>query len=130
MTDLDARYGRNKRNSRRNVITLAVLLAVVFFGWALSVNFFTPAEHASFSGDSIAYSQHTDTRIVARLKMSGGGVTGLVHCTAKALDDSYAIVGFKEFDTRFAGEQEKSTQIEINTVAKASSVVVESCSLK
>gem|GEM_PF-6415633 len=130
MTDLDARYGRNKRNSRRNVITLAVSLVVVFFGWALSVNFFTPAEHATYSGESIAYSQHTDTRIVAKLKMSGGGVTGLVHCTAKALDGSYAIVGFKEFDTKFAGEQEKEAQIEINTVAKASSVVVESCSLK
>jgi hypothetical protein len=46
------------------------------------------------------------------------------------LDASYAVVGFKEFDTKFTGEQEKSTLIELNTVAKASSVVVESCSLK
>lgn len=130
MTDLDARYGRNQRNGRRNVTLLAISLVVVFFAWALSVNFFTPAEHASYSGESIAYSQNTDTRIVAKLMMSGGGVTGTVHCTAKALDASYAVVGFKEFDTKFTGEQEKSTLIEMNTVAKASSVVVESCSLK
>lgn len=130
MTDLNARYGKKPAKSRRNTIVLAAGLLALFLAWSVSVNFFTPTEHKDFSGEAVEYLSNTDFETTAEIRLSGFGALGTIHCTAKALDPAYAVVGFKEFDTRFAGQQELRFELSINTTSKASSVVVESCSLK
>ena len=129
MTDLDARYGR-KPNGKRNIIVLASALLIVFFGWSISVNFFTPAENSKPTGKAVEFSELGENRIGAEIKMTGWGVSGVIRCSGKALDDGYAVVGYKEFDTLFEGEQEKRFVLTINTTAKASSIVVEKCKLQ
>lgn len=129
MTDLDARYGR-KPNGKRNIIVLASALLIVFFGWSISVNFFTPAENSKPTGKAVEFTELGENSIGAEIKMTGWGVSGVIRCSGKALDDGYAIVGYKEFDILFAGEQEKRFVLTINTTAKASSIVVEKCKLQ
>jgi hypothetical protein len=129
VTDLDARYGR-KPNGKRNIIVLASALLIVFFGWSISVNFFTPAENSKPTGKAVEFSELGENRIGAEIKMTGWGVSGVIRCSGKALDDGYAVVGYKEFDTLFEGEQEKRFVLTINTTAKASSIVVEKCKLQ
>jgi hypothetical protein len=46
------------------------------------------------------------------------------------LDDGYGVVGYREFDTLFEGEQEKRFVLTINTTAAAASIVVEKCKLQ
>jgi len=129
VTDLDARYGR-KPKGKRNIIVLASALLIVFFGWSISVNFFTPAENSKPTGKAVEFTELGENSIGAEIKMTGWGVSGVIRCSGKALDDGYAIVGYKEFDILFAGEQEKRFVLTINTTAKASSIVVEKCKLQ
>jgi hypothetical protein len=130
VTDLNARYGKKPANQRRNVIVLATSLLLAFLAWAIAVNFFTPTEHKDFSGETVRYATNNQNLTVAEVKLSGYGAIGTIHCTAKALDAGYVLVGFREFDTVFQGEAELRFNLEIRTTAKASSVVIEACSLK
>ena len=130
MTDLDSRYGRKPTNGKRNVIVLASVLLVVFFGWSISVNFFTPPEKAQYKGAAVRFTETGTNRIAAEIKMTGGGAIGTIHCSAKALDSGYALVGFKEIDIEFTGEVEKRFELAINTTSAASSIVIEACKLQ
>lgn len=130
MTDLDARYGRKPRNSKRNIIVLASTLLAIFFSWSISVNFFTPAEKTDPTAKAVEFTELGENRIGAEIKMTGWGVNGVIRCSGKALDDGYAVVGYKEFDTIFEGEQEKRFVLTINTTDKAASIVVEKCKLQ
>jgi hypothetical protein len=114
VTDLDARYGRKPTNNKRNIIVLASILLITFFSWSIAVNFTELGEN----------------RIGAEIKMIGWGVNGMIRCSGKALDDGYGVVGYREFDTLFEGEQEKRFVLTINTTAAASSIVVEKCKLQ
>jgi hypothetical protein len=130
VTDLDARYGRKPNSSKRNIIVLASALLTTFFVWAIAVNFFTPAEDTKPTGKAVQFTEIGENRIGAEIKMTGWGVNGVIRCSGKALDEGYAVVGYKEFDTVFEGEQEKRFVLTINTTAKAASIVVEKCKLQ
>ena len=130
MTDLDARYGRKPTNGKRNIIVLASVLLVTFFAWAIAVNFFTPAESTKPTGKAVEFTELGNTTIGAEIKLTGWGVSGVIRCSGKALDENYAVVGYKEFDTVFEGEREKRFVLSINTTAKAASIVVEKCKLQ
>lgn len=130
MTDLDARYGRKQTKGKRNIIVLASGLLAVFFIWAIAVSFFTPAEAASYKGEAVAFIETSPTRIAATVKLTGAGVTGTIHCTGKALDSGYGLVGYREFDVDFFGETEKRFELAINTTSAATSIVVEACKLQ
>ncbi len=130
MTDLDARYGRKPTNSKRNIIVLASILLIAFFSWSVAVNFFTPAEKTDPTAKAVEFTELGENRIGAEIKMIGWGVNGVIRCSGKALDDGYGVVGYREFDTLFEGEQEKRFVLTINTTAAASSIVVEKCKLQ
>ncbi len=130
MTDLDARYGRKPTNSKRNIIVLASILLITFFSWSIAVNFFTPAEKTDPTAKAVEFTELGENRIGAEIKMIGWGVNGVIRCSGKALDDGYGVVGYREFDTLFEGEQEKRFVLTINTTAAASSIVVEKCKLQ
>lgn len=130
MTDLDARYGRKQSNGKRNIIVLAAVLLTVFFVWAISVSFFTPDKNKNISAEAVSFIKNEPTRIAATIKVAGDGAIGKLHCTGKALDASYAIVGYKEFDVELTGEAEKRIDLAINTTSKAASIVVEACKLQ
>ena len=130
MTDLDARYGRKPTNSKRNIIVLASILLIAFFSWSVAVNFFTPAEKTDPTAKAVEFTELGENRIGAEIKMIGWGVNGMIRCSGKALDDGYGVVGYREFDTLFEGEQEKRFVLTINTTAAASSIVVEKCKLQ
>lgn len=130
MTDLDARYGRKPTNSKRNIIVLASILLIAFFSWSIAVNFFTPAEKTDPTAKAVEFTELGENRIGAEIKMIGWGVNGVIRCSGKALDDGYGVVGYREFDTLFEGEQEKRFVLTINTTAAASSIVVEKCKLQ
>lgn len=130
MTDLDARYGRQPTNNKRNIIVLASILLIAFFSWSVAVNFFTPAEKTDPTAKAVEFTELGENRIGAEIKMIGWGVNGVIRCSGKALDDGYGVVGYREFDTLFEGEQEKRFVLTINTTAAASSIVVEKCKLQ
>jgi hypothetical protein len=130
VTDLDARYGRKQTNSKRNIIVLAAVLLAVFFTWAVSVSFFTPQKNKTITAEAVSFTKNEPNQIGATIKVLGSGATGALHCTGKALDSSYAIVGFKEFNVSLAGEAEKRIELLINTTSKAASIVVEACKLQ
>jgi hypothetical protein len=130
VTDLDARYGRKPTNSKRNIIVLASILLITFFSWSIAVNFFTPAEKTDPTAKAVEFTELGENRIGAEIKMIGWGVNGVIRCSGKALDDGYGVVGYREFDTLFEGEQEKRFVLTINTTAAASSIVVEKCKLQ
>ncbi|MEN9730988.1 MAG: hypothetical protein RL488_298 [Actinomycetota bacterium] len=130
MTDLDSRYGRKPSNGRRNIIVLASVLLAVFFGWSISVNFFTPAAHADYKAEAVRFTETGVNRIAAEIKLTGPSASGTIHCTSKALDTSYALVGFKEFDVKIENQSEKRFELAINTTSAASSIVVEACKLQ
>jgi hypothetical protein len=130
VTDLDARYGRKPTNSKRNIIVLASILLIAFFSWSVAVNFFTPAEKTDPTAKAVEFTELGENRIGAEIKMIGWGVNGVIRCSGKALDDGYGVVGYREFDTLFEGEQEKRFVLTINTTAAASSIVVEKCKLQ
>ncbi len=130
MTDLDARYGRKPTNSKRNIIVLASILLIAFFSWSVAVNFFTPAEKTDPTAKAVEFTELGENRIGAEIKMIGWGVNGVIRCSGKALDDGYGVVGYREFDTLFEGEQEKRFVLTINTTAAAASIVVEKCKLQ
>ena len=130
MTDLDARYGRKPTNGKRNIIVLASVLLVTFFAWSIAVNFFTPAEDTKPTGKAVEFTELAENRIGAEIKLTGWGVNGVIRCSGKALDEGYAVVGYKEFDTVFEGEREKRFVLSINTTDKAASIVVEKCKLQ
>lgn len=130
MTDLAARYGKKPGNQRRNVIALASVLLILFLAWAIAVNFFTPTEHKDFTGETVRYVTNNENLTVAEVKLSGYGAKGTIHCTAKALDSGYGLVGYREIDTVFSGQTDLRFELEIRTTAKASSVVIEACALK
>jgi hypothetical protein len=130
VTDLDARYGRKQSNGKRNIIVLAAVLLTIFFVWAISVSFFTPDKNKNISAEAVSFIKNEPTRIAATIKVLGDGATGTLHCTGKALDASYAIVGYKEFDVELTGEAEKRIDLAINTTSKAASIVVEACKLQ
>jgi hypothetical protein len=130
VTDLDARYGRKPSNPKRNIIVLAAALLVVFFGWAIAVNFFTPAQSQRITGDLVKFDAVEQYSISGEVKLVIDGAKGKVHCTAKALDSAYAIVGYKEFEVVANGEPEQSLNLSINTTSRAASIVVEACKLQ
>jgi hypothetical protein len=130
VTDLDARYGRKPTNSKRNIIVLASILLIAFLSWSIAVNFFTPAEKTDPTAKAVEFTELGENRIGAEIKMIGWGVNGVIRCSGKALDDGYGVVGYREFDTLFEGEQEKRFVLTINTTAAASSIVVEKCKLQ
>jgi hypothetical protein len=130
VTDLDARYGRQPTNNKRNIIVLASILLIAFFSWSVAVNFFTPAEKTDPTAKAVEFTELGENRIGAEIKMIGWGVNGVIRCSGKALDDGYGVVGYREFDTLFEGEQEKRFVLTINTTAAASSIVVEKCKLQ
>jgi hypothetical protein len=130
VTDLDARYGRKPTNNKRNIIVLASILLITFFSWSIAVNFFTPAEKTDPTAKAVEFTELGENRIGAEIKMIGWGVKGVIRCSGKALDDGYGVVGYREFDTLFEGEQEKRFVLTINTTAAASSIVVEKCKLQ
>jgi hypothetical protein len=130
VTDLDARYGRKPTNSKRNIIVLASTLLVAFLTWSIAVNFFTPAENTDPTAKAVEFIELGENRISAEIKMIGWGVSGVIRCSGKALDDGYGVVGYREFDTLFEGEQEKRFVLTINTTAAAASIVVEKCKLQ
>jgi hypothetical protein len=130
VTDLDARYGRKPTNSKRNIIVLASILLITFFSWSIAVNFFTPAEKTDPTAKAVEFTELGENRSGAEIKMIGWGVNGMIRCSGKALDDGYGVVGYREFDTLFEGEQEKRFVLTINTTAAASSIVVEKCKLQ
>ncbi len=130
MTDLDARYGRKQSRSKRNIIVLAAVLLAVFFTWAISVSFFTPEKNRTITAEAVSFTKNEPNQIGATIKLVGAGASGTLHCTGKALDSSYAIVGYKEFDVILLGETEKRFELSINTTSKAASIVVEACKLQ
>jgi hypothetical protein len=130
VTDLDARYGRKPTNTKRNIIVLASVLLVVFFGWAISVNFFTPAKSERITGELVKFDKVEQYSISGEIRLVTAGASGTVHCVSKALDSAYAIVGYKEFNAKANGELEKRFNLSINTTSKAASIVVEACKLQ
>mgnify|MGYP006268283331 CR=1 FL=1 len=130
MTNLDARYGRNPRTTRRNTLVLAALLLAVLVGWLTAVSFFTPANQQRINGNAVKLSNPSDFEIVATIEIVGNGAKGVAHCAGKALDASYGTVGYKEFSVVLHGSHSQRAELSINTTRPASSVVIESCELK
>jgi hypothetical protein len=125
---LDDRYGR-KRNSKRDritVFTIAGVFLAAFLVWAVSISL-TNASQASSRDISYEILSNTSAQVVFEVSRDPGDA---VICSIQALNESFAVVGYKELE--IAPSRARSTVIsaDLLTTEKAVSGLVDSCRVK
>jgi hypothetical protein len=124
---LAKRYGKTKgkaRNQRILWTAVGSLLLVVFFVWAILINFAAPATlTATVQNFTVVSPQQTKVTITVASAPVRHGI-----CVIKVLDSAFAIVGYKEVTiSPTSGENLAET---VNTVSTGVSATVDRCWLK
>jgi len=123
---MQERYGKTNANGRRNVTLVAVALLVVFFAWAIWVSFLSPAKATpSVLGFEVVNTQLTTVRFSVA-KPQG---TGFV-CAAEVLNQSFAVVGYREVVIGKDAPASKIFEVPVNTTQLGVTGLVEKCWLK
>ena len=123
---LDARYGRNPRSRRRDLIfgaSVAVLATVGFFVWSI---FVTQTNATTPSGKELAYEVLSPQQVKMQFSVSNGNNRTLL-CDLQALDTNYGIVGQRQVEVAPGVTQDTAL---INTVSEAVTGVVKACWVK
>lgn len=123
---LDERYGRSKPKVRRQAILWRIVagtLVVAFFAWGITV--------AIAEGEKIGTSLHSYTVSAnsAEVKFnlqSAAPIEGSVTCVVQALNQSYAIVGYREVQIAAKDASVEQT-VRFNTTEQAVTAVVDHC---
>lgn len=123
---LDERYGRSKPKVRRQLIlwrTVAATLVVAFLTWGITVAI-AEGEKIGFESDSFTLGP-TTAEISIRLA-NPKTIKGPVICAVQALNQSYAIVGYREV-TIAAKDASVEQKVKFNVTEDAVTVVVDHC---
>jgi hypothetical protein len=124
-TDLLAdRYGRKtnaKQVSRRLVIGLAAVLIAMFVGWATWV---TVDGANQVKSQDLAYEVLGPEQTSVRFSVSNPAGTAV--CAIQVLNQSFAVVGYRELEISQSGEYE----VLVNTTEPGVTGLVDKCWLK
>jgi MFS family permease len=124
-TDLLAdRYGRKtnaKQVNRRLVIGLAAVLIAIFVGWATWV---TVDGANQVKSQDLAYEVLGPEQTSVRFSVSSPA--GIAVCAIQVLNQSYAVVGYRELEISQSGEYE----VLVNTTEPGVTGLVDKCWLK
>jgi hypothetical protein len=124
-TDLLAsRYGRRpnaKTVNRRVVIGLAAVLLAIFFSWAAWV---TLDSANRVESEDLAYEVLSPEQTLVRFSVSSPA--GPAVCAIQVLNQSFAVVGYRELQISQSGEYETL----VNTTESGVTGLVDKCWLK
>ena len=124
-TDLLAdRYGRKtnaKQVNRRLVIGLAAVLIAIFVGWAIWV---TVDGANQVKSQDLAYEVLGPEQTSVRFSVSSPAGTAV--CAIQVLNQSFAVVGYRELEISQSGEYE----VLVNTTEPGVTGLVDKCWLK
>jgi hypothetical protein len=127
VTDLDTRYGRSHRASRRvraTAIGAAIAFALVFAAWLWWAGLLAPA--AEIGVEVIGYHVDADDRITVRYQVTVDPGTA-VQCAVQALDTDFATVGWKVVDIPAAEMHSRRLESVVNTTHRAVSGLIYRC---
>ena len=120
------RYGIKPPASRRRIAVLAASLFVIFMVWAIWVSFFAPATAKSAT---VGYEVRSASETVVRFKVTKPAESTAV-CAAQVLDQSYAIVGYREVEVGPDVASDTVIDTSVNTTLLGVTGLVEKCWLK
>lgn len=120
------RYGIKPPASRRRIAVLAASLFVVFMVWAIWVSFFAPA---TAKPATVGYEVKSASETVVRFKVTKPAESTAV-CAAQVLDQSYAIVGYREVEIGSNVPADSVIETSVNTTMLGVTGLVEKCWLK
>ena len=125
---MDERYGRNRNPKRDRYIAFSVagVLTLAFFVWAISL---TVDQSDQVTSRDISYeiTSNTSAKVVFEVSRNPGDT---VLCAIQVLSESFAVVGYKEIE--IAPSLKRSTVIssELLTTEKGVSGLVDTCRVK
>jgi hypothetical protein len=121
---LASRYGKSAngaRASRRKVIALATALVTLFLAWAVWV---TVSNANNVKSQVLGYEVLSPEQ--TSVKFSVQSLAGAAKCAIQVLNQSYAVVGYKELEIDASGEFETV----VNTTELGVTGLVDKCWLK
>lgn len=123
---LERRYGRSKTKARRQVIlwrTVAATLVVAFLTWGITVAI---AEGEKVGASVHSYAIEANSAEVKFNLTAASPIEGSVICVVQALNQSFAVVGYRE--VRIAAKDASVEQtVRFNTTEQAVTAVVDHC---
>jgi cytoskeletal protein RodZ len=126
---LSNRYGKSKAKARTQRIlwvSLGALLLVVFFVWAILINFAAPAQiSATVKNFTISSAQQAAVTISVANPTERDGT-----CVVRVLSSDFSVVGYRE--VTITGTLGKSVDLDskVNTTIEGVSANVERCWFK
>ena len=123
---LAERYGRSKPKVRRQLIiwrSVAATLVIAFLTWGITVAI-AEGEKIGFESNSFKLGE-TSAEITFRL-VAPGSIDGPVICAVQALNQSYAIVGYREV-TIAKKDLAVEQNVKFNVTEDAVTVLVDHC---
>jgi hypothetical protein len=126
-SNLAERYGRTKRDNRRTrfwAIATAAFIVVVFAAWAIWAGLFQPtASIESTTTGTVRVSDDT-LRVKWEVSVSPGATA---QCALEALNESFAVVGWKIIDIPASDKRSRTFERELLTSEPATSGLNYSC---
>lgn len=127
MTDLEARYGRTRARTPREVrlrwtVGLGTLLLAVVLVWWVGTD---PAS-TQLQSRTIGYDVQDESTVVVAFEVSVDAGAG-VSCAIEALNSAYGVVGWVEVDLPPADALTTSHRVEVRTSEMASTGLVSQC---
>ncbi len=126
---LEKRYGKTKakaRNQRIFWIAVGSILVITFFVWSISINFLAPANiSASVKNFTVSSAQQTQVTVSISNPTERNGL-----CAIKVLNESFAVVGYKEVAINASLGKAANLDFGVNTVKLGVSASVDHCWLK
>lgn len=123
---LNERYGVKPPASKRRLVIAAAALLTAFFAWAIWVSFFSPAKATPTTTGYVVESA-TSTKVKFKVQKPSG-VEAV--CAAKVLNQSYAIVGYREVVVPASADATTVVETRVNTTSEGVTGLVEECWLR
>ncbi|UQN15755.1 DUF4307 domain-containing protein [Gulosibacter sp. ACHW.36C] len=126
MTDLDARYGKSPRASRRRTgvsigVAVALVIAVVVF-WALTA--LNPGATIEAQTGGFTVGSPSATTVTARVSVQPGTP---VACAIQASNESSSIVGYQVVELEPQTQQHQTVHVTLRTTSAADTAEVREC---
>ncbi len=120
------RYGIKPPASRGRMVAVAASLFTVFLVWAVWVSFFSPA---TAKPTTVGYEVNSASQTVVRFKVQKSAPAEFT-CAAEVLDQSYAVVGYREVEIGADAPADTVIEVAVNTTQLGVTGLVEKCWLK
>ncbi len=123
---LNERYGRkpvNASKSRARIIIAAASLLTLFLGWAIWVSIDT-ANQIKHQDQAFEIIDATQASVTFEITRPNGNA---VVCAVQVLNQSYAVVGYKEVVIPASDQKIVATETKVNTTEKGVTGLVDKC---